>query len=102
MKVKATALGFYDHVRRRPGNVFRLTKDEDFTPLWMVEVPEDTPELTTPVGPIKDGHVPDFSHPAREPVAMSQVGGGKVPKAGKEAAKKAAANVKKGEGKGKK
>jgi hypothetical protein len=71
-KVMATQLGYYDHIRRRPGDVFRISnkkvsaedlelrmdgRDEqdvvdgvefqDFSERWMEVVPDDTPERVT-------------------------------------------------------
>lgn len=55
MKVRATQLGYYNHVRRREGDVFTLVemKDADgnqisaedqFSQRWMEPVDDDTPE----------------------------------------------------------
>lgn len=41
MKVIATKLGYYDHYRRRPGDVFDLLSDKDFSPRWMEKVGEE-------------------------------------------------------------
>jgi hypothetical protein len=71
-KVMATQLGYYDHIRRRPGDVFRISnrkvreedmelrvdgRDEadlpegleyqDFSERWMEVVPDNTPERVT-------------------------------------------------------
>jgi hypothetical protein len=47
MLVKATRLGYYDHLRRKPGEVFKLKKAEHFSdsnrekhPGWMEKVEE--------------------------------------------------------------
>jgi 2-phospho-L-lactate transferase/gluconeogenesis factor (CofD/UPF0052 family) len=52
IKVRATELGYYDHVRRypemagRPADVF-IVDAEDFSPKWMERVPDETPEQVT-------------------------------------------------------
>jgi hypothetical protein len=47
IKVEATKMGYYDHIRRRPGDVFRIAKEEDFSDNWMRRVDERTPERVT-------------------------------------------------------
>lgn len=62
MKVRATKTGYYDHLRRREGDVFELkpidghkvvnnklvkhhfTVEEQFSPNWMEKVDRSTPE----------------------------------------------------------
>lgn len=46
VKVQATDMGYYDHVRRRPGDVFVIDA-ADFSPKWMVRVEATTPEHVT-------------------------------------------------------
>lgn len=46
-KVKAIELGYYNHLRRREGDVFRLKAAADFSEKWMVKVAETTPEKTS-------------------------------------------------------
>jgi len=47
-KVRATAVGYYDHKRRREGNVFWIADEEtEFSPRWMEKVDARTPEVTT-------------------------------------------------------
>lgn|SRR5215510_13744708 len=43
-KVRAIEIGYYDHARRRPGDVFLIAKPEDFSERWMEYVDADTPE----------------------------------------------------------
>ena len=45
-KVRALELGYYDHARRRPGDVF-LVNERDFSRKWMEPVDPATPEKTT-------------------------------------------------------
>jgi hypothetical protein len=47
MKVTATAMGYYDHIRRRPGDVFELIGEADYSAKWMKPVPADTAERRT-------------------------------------------------------
>lgn len=44
IKVRATQLGYYDHVRRREGDVFLIAKERDFSDRWMEYVDARTPE----------------------------------------------------------
>lgn len=44
IKVVATALGYYDHVRRRPGDVFTIAGERLFSERWMERVDPRTPE----------------------------------------------------------
>lgn len=43
MKVKATRLGFYGYLRRKPGAVFALSDPKHFSEKWMEKVEDDTP-----------------------------------------------------------
>lgn len=43
VKVRATRLGYYDHGRRREGDVF-VIDDKDFSTTWMERVADSTPE----------------------------------------------------------
>jgi hypothetical protein len=65
MKVRALRIGYYDHVRRREGDVFELkpvkghkreggklvphvfTVEEQFSHVWMEKVAKNTPEKTS-------------------------------------------------------
>lgn len=38
MKVKATKLGYYKHMRRRPGDMFILDKKDHLSKSWMQEI----------------------------------------------------------------
>lgn len=46
-RVRATAPGYYDNVRRREGNVFTIQNDREFSSKWMERVSRNTPEHTT-------------------------------------------------------
>jgi hypothetical protein len=46
-KVRATKMGYYDHERRRPGDVFVLHKKQDFSAKWMEYVRAETPTSKT-------------------------------------------------------
>lgn len=43
-KVMAIREGYYDHARRRAGDVFLIAKPEDFSARWMEYVDAATPE----------------------------------------------------------
>lgn len=43
VKVRATQLGYYDHARRREGDVF-VIEEKDFSKTWMEKVSATTPE----------------------------------------------------------
>jgi len=45
-KVQATRLGYYGHMRRRPGAVFAIRDGSHFSARWMRRVPPDTPETS--------------------------------------------------------
>ncbi len=38
IRVKAVALGFYDNLRRRPGAVFTIKSEKEFSNKWMVKL----------------------------------------------------------------
>ena len=42
MRVRAILLGFYEHLRRKPGTEFDLLSEAAFSPIWMERV-EETP-----------------------------------------------------------
>ena len=44
MRVQATRPGFYGNLRRRVGDVFELARPGLFSPQWMAQVPDETPE----------------------------------------------------------
>ncbi len=46
-RVRATKMGFYDHKRRRVGDVFDLKRPGDFSQVWMTEVSAGTPTKET-------------------------------------------------------
>jgi hypothetical protein len=46
IKVRATRTGYYDHARRREGDVF-VAFEHEFSPAWMERVAPGTPEKTT-------------------------------------------------------
>lgn len=43
MKVKALQLGYYDLLRRKPGEVFELFEESHFSKRWMEKVSGDAP-----------------------------------------------------------
>lgn len=47
MKVRAIETGYYDYGRRRPGDVFIINGEQDFSSRWMEKVPMNTPERVT-------------------------------------------------------
>lgn len=49
LKVRATAMGYYDNIRRRPGDVFVLKAADrrQFSARWMEPVDPETPEQVT-------------------------------------------------------
>ena len=47
IKVRATEMGYYDHGRRRPGDVFYLADQTHFSQKWMELVDASTPERVT-------------------------------------------------------
>lgn len=47
IKVRALQMGYYDHARRREGDVFYLESEKHFSKKWMVRVDEATPERVT-------------------------------------------------------
>lgn len=46
LKVRATRMGYYDHARRREGDVF-IVEEADFSSTWMEKVSANTPEQLT-------------------------------------------------------
>lgn len=38
MRVKAKALGFHDNKRRRPGTIFEIKSEKEFSQKWMEKV----------------------------------------------------------------
>jgi len=46
-KVQAIEVGYYDHVRRRVGDVFSIAKPSDFSEKWMTYVDKRTPDRIT-------------------------------------------------------
>lgn len=47
IKVRATAVGYYDHVRRREGDVFVIANEGAFSEKWMEVVDPRTRERVT-------------------------------------------------------
>lgn len=47
IKVRATRMGYYDHARRREGDVFHIATMHDFSANWMELVDPATPERVT-------------------------------------------------------
>jgi len=47
IKVRATRMGYYDHIRRREGDVFIIANKAAFSKMWMEEVDPRTRERTT-------------------------------------------------------
>jgi len=44
MKVQAKELGYYEHKRRREGDVFTLLDPKDFSEKWMISLEEEKKE----------------------------------------------------------
>jgi hypothetical protein len=44
IRVRATRLGYYDHARRREGDVFTIADEAAFSSKWMQKVAANTPE----------------------------------------------------------
>lgn len=42
MRVQAIKLGYYNHARKKPGDIFNLNDEKDFSERWMVESKEET------------------------------------------------------------
>jgi len=47
IKVRAIRVGYYDHVRRREGDVFIIANEQAFSEKWMEQVDPRTRERTT-------------------------------------------------------
>ena len=47
IKVRATQMGYYDHARRRVGDVFVIANEQAFSSRWMERVGANEPERTT-------------------------------------------------------
>lgn len=47
IKVRAIEMGYYDHARRRPGDVFVIANEKAFSKRWMERVDANVPERTT-------------------------------------------------------
>lgn len=63
MKVRATRFGYFGKSRQRPGDVFEIQDETQFSKNWMEKVAEDVPVEKAEVKVDK-----------REPVALSKVG----------------------------
>ena len=77
VKVQKGRMGYYNHKRRKAGDIFDLKKDGDFSKKWMERVPDDTELYAKPhnvrVDPneleeVRDRTVDDN---AREPVPFA-------------------------------
>jgi len=44
IKVRAIETGYYDYGRRRPGDVFTINGEQDFSARWMEKVDPNTPD----------------------------------------------------------
>lgn len=57
IKVRAIQDGYYDHIRRREGDVFVLTSERAFSERWMEHVDASVPErLTTGKEVLRQAH----------------------------------------------
>lgn len=57
IKVMATQLGYYGDMRRRPGDVFSIQSEREFSKRWMERVDPRTPDkITTPSQALKQRH----------------------------------------------
>ena len=66
--------GYYNHVRRRPGDVFDIFSEDHFSARWMQRVPQSTPKTDAPGEPrledlVEDGFIQSGSE---EGVALSE------------------------------
>jgi len=60
LKVRATAMGYFDLARRRIGDVFVIPDESYFSTRWMERVPEDPPVgITSSHDEIVFGRTPD-------------------------------------------
>lgn len=70
IKVQATQLGYYEHKRRREGDVFTLVPRKDrygntmtakaqFSKKWMKVVPDETPEKVSTMLKVTPGNLQD-------------------------------------------
>jgi hypothetical protein len=50
IKVRALEMGYYDHARRRVGDVFLIADERAFSAKWMERVDVRTPEKMTTAG----------------------------------------------------
>ena len=81
-KVRATQMGYYDHIRRRLGDVFVIQGEHEFSGRWMEKVDASTPErITTPNQAIKQQHddILAMRHAGNVPQGSMQVGDDNVP-----------------------
>ena len=46
-KVRALQMGYYEHMRRRVGDVFVIQSEQEFSTRWMERVSDHTPERVT-------------------------------------------------------
>jgi len=45
MKVKAIQIGYYNHCRKYPGEVFDLVDAKHFSKAWMIDAAKKVPEV---------------------------------------------------------
>lgn len=71
MRVRAKSLspdkkysGYYNLVRRKPGDVFDLLDDKHFSETWMEKVSASTPKTAAPGEPRKEDLIEDGLLPA--------------------------------------
>jgi hypothetical protein len=65
LKVRATQTGYYDHARRREGDVF-VVEAHDFSEKWMERVAPDTPtQVTTAQQALTQAHVETVAQATR-------------------------------------
>jgi hypothetical protein len=74
MRVRAIARGYYGRLLRRPGDVFTLAREADFSARWMEAVPASVPEQRVTAQQVIDavqvergwGGVRRYSRPATD------------------------------------
>lgn len=73
MRVQAVELGpdkkysgYYNLVRRKPGDVFDLLDERHFSQKWMKKVPSNTPKTAAPGEPSKEDLIADGQIPAED------------------------------------
>jgi hypothetical protein len=80
IRVRATQLGYYDHTRRRIGDVFTVVNEQAFSTRWMERVDPSTPEkITLPNEALKQQHDEILGAKQRASVEGMHVGPDDVP-----------------------